>query len=212
MSREPCLFVIDNCEHLVDACADVVSELLQRTSNVRMLVTSRLSLKIEGEYVFQLGVLAISNPADTSASPAVEMFVERAMTIRSKFSSAPFREREIADICRALGGLPLAIEISAAQLAYMTPQDLLRRITSSLGYRRDSDPGATALAEVIDWSWSMLSPAQQALFARLSVFVGGLDSQCGPERMWTYGVRCERPGHSRGTQIGDPDGNGGWAL
>jgi predicted ATPase len=172
------LLVLDNMEQLADA-ADDVSDLVVHTHALQLLVTSRRVLDIRGERVFELASLAA--PAVGAAiTPAVELFLERARAIRSDFRPPDAELAAIAEICRRLDGLPLAIELASARVRILSPQAILER----MGYQRlaflrvgarDLPPHQRTLQDTIAWSYSLLSPDSQVLFARLAVFVGNAD-------------------------------------
>ena len=172
------LLVLDNMEQLADA-ADDVSGLLVNTQALQVLVTSRRVLDIRGERVYELEPLAVP-AAGAKITPAVELFLERARAIRPDFQPSGEELAAIAEICRRLDGLPLAIELASARLRILSPQAILER----MGYERlaflrtgarDLPPHQRTLRDTIAWSHSLLQPDSQALFARLAVFVGSAD-------------------------------------
>ncbi|MCS7475987.1 BTAD domain-containing putative transcriptional regulator [Umezawaea endophytica] len=159
------VLVLDNCEHLVDAVAKLVGVLLARTPSARVLATSREPLGITGEALHQVSTL------DSTAQ--VSLFRDRASAVRPGFVVTPDVER----VCAELDGLPLAIELAAARLRSMTPDQLAARIGDRFRLLDRGDRTAAArhrtLRAVVDWSWDLLSDDERALLARLSVFVGG---------------------------------------
>lgn len=170
VARHDFVLIIDNCEHLRTICGEVVRALLDHAPKVRVLVTAREALDVDDEAVYFLEPLPLHASAPSGRAPAMDLFVERARDHLPK----DFDEHTVASICRLLSGLPLAIEIASAQLAYMTPAQLLGRIREARSGAVDVDePAVSAMTEVLDWTWSTLSPGQQALFARLSVFESG---------------------------------------
>ncbi|MBV1850095.1 BTAD domain-containing putative transcriptional regulator [Catellatospora tritici] len=163
------LLVLDNCEHLVDAVRDVVATLLRRCPNLRVLTTSRESLGLAGEVVVELGPMA----ADGEAA---ELFLSRAQALLPGWVPAPADLARIGEICRELDGVPLAIELAAAQCRVLS----LDQIAGSLGDRSDlTDDERPArhrdLAGAISWSFELLPVPERLLFGRLSVFAGGFD-------------------------------------
>ena len=174
LGRQPCLLFLDHCEHLLASCATTIAALLELAPNVRVLVSTREPLGVAGEHLFPLGLLGVPGPGEEDGSPSVELFVERVRAQMPSFSPAIHELRDIGGISRATGGLPLAIEIAAAQLPFGTTRDLLRSVSAPFDSAHTvDDPVALALMGVIDWTWARLLPAQQTLLARLSVFAGG---------------------------------------
>ena len=172
------LLVLDNMEQLIDA-ADDVSDLLANTDDLHLLVTSRRVLDIRGERVYVLEPLVVA-ASGTAISPAVELFLERARAIRPDIEPSGEELAAIAEICRRLDGLPLAIELASARLRILSPSAILER----MGYdrlaflhsgARDLPPHQRTLRATIAWSHSMLQAESQVLFARLAVFVGGAE-------------------------------------
>jgi predicted ATPase/DNA-binding XRE family transcriptional regulator len=176
------LLVLDNCEHLIVAVASLASELLSACSHLKILVTSREALRIPGEWLYT--VPAFDLPVDRSSLnmesaskyPALTLFVERARAIRSDFSLNADNIETVAAICAHLDGLPLVIELIAARIRLMSPQALLERLSARFvltadGMRAASERQKT-LRNAIDWSYNLLPPEEQKLFAYLSVFSG----------------------------------------
>ncbi|HWO61625.1 MAG TPA: BTAD domain-containing putative transcriptional regulator [Umezawaea sp.] len=159
------VLVLDNCEHLVDAVAKLVGVLLARTPSARVLATGREPLGITGEALHPVSTL------DPGAQ--VALFHDRASAVRPGFVVTPDVER----VCAELDGLPLAIELAAARLRSMTPDQLAARIGDRFRLLDRGDRTAAArhrtLRAVVDWSWDLLSADERALLAGLSVFVGG---------------------------------------
>jgi predicted ATPase/DNA-binding CsgD family transcriptional regulator len=177
------LLVLDNLEHLVAGSAAWTSELLDRCPRLSVLTTSRVALRIAGEHRFQVQPLALpDDPAmdvfeSLSASAAVELFVQRARAVRPDFALTAGNAGTVWEICLALDGLPLAIELAAVWLRVLSPDTLLARLADRLailaGDQRDAAPRHRTMRDTIAWSHDLLSPEQQALFRRLSVFTGG---------------------------------------
>ena len=157
------LVLLDNFEHLLDA-APTVSALLASSSGVRMLVTSRIPLRVSGEQEYRLEPL----PEDDAAT----LFVQRARGVGRELTA----DATVAEICRRLDGLPLAIELAAARTKLLAPERLLERLDSVLplltGGARDAPERQRTLRATIEWSYDLLDPAVQALFARFAVFAG----------------------------------------
>ena len=180
--RAPMLLLLDNFEHLIRA-APTVAELLAMTPHLKILVTSRAALHVYGEHEFPAPPLRLPDARSTpsldvlSQYPAVALFVQRAVAAKPGFELNLENARAITEICARLDGLPLAIELAAARLKVLSPSSLLTRLASRLhlltGGARDLPQRQQTLRATIDWSYDLLSPAEQKLFRRLSVFVGG---------------------------------------
>ncbi len=172
------LLVVDNCEHLVDACAEVVNTLIQASARLRVLATSRQPLGIAGEQLCP--VLPLLSSSGTVAgtegeAPAVSLFAERARTLVPGFSITVDNRDVVAEICRQVDGLPLAIELSAARLATSSLEELLVGLQDHYQILDDSSAVPCAarhgsLAAAIDWSYDLCTPAEQRMWQRLSVF------------------------------------------
>ena len=172
------LLVFDNLEHLPEAAAPI-GELLAAAPGLRVLATTRSTLRIRGERLLALGCLPLpeSDPADgLTANAAVALFVERAASVDPSFVHTPANDAAIVEICRRLEGLPLAIELAAARAALFSPEAVLARLDRRLALLTDGPrdlPGRQrTLRAAIAWSVDLLSPAQQRLFARLALFSG----------------------------------------
>jgi len=181
-SRAPMLLLLDNFEHLVQA-APTVAELLATGPNLKILVTSRAALHLYGEHEFPVPPLALPDsrslpPVEAlSQYPAVALFVQRAAAVKPDFELNRENASAVAEICARLDGLPLAIELAAARVKVLSPSSMLTRLASRLqlltGGSRDLPQRQQTLRAAMDWSYDLLSAAEQKLFRRLSVFVGG---------------------------------------
>ena len=162
------LVLLDNFEHLLDA-APAVGELLASSSGLRVLVTSRTPLRVSAEQEYRLEPL----PEDDAAT----LFVQRARGVGRELTA----DATVAEICRRLDGLPLAIELAAARTKLLAPERLLERLGSVLplltGGARDAPERQRTLRATIEWSYDILDPAVQALFARLAVFAGSVPAR-----------------------------------
>ncbi|MFC7547498.1 BTAD domain-containing putative transcriptional regulator [Plantactinospora sp. GCM10030261] len=175
------LLVVDNCEHLLDAVATLVHRLLATCPALRVLATSREPLGITGEATWPVESLTLPPDGTDHASaqryPAVRLFADRATAVRPDFAVNPETTADVIRICRALDGMPLAIELAAARLRAMTPAQVAARLDDRFrlltGGSRTALPRHQTLRAVVDWSWDLLDPAERALLCRLSVFVGG---------------------------------------
>jgi predicted ATPase len=176
------LLLLDNVEQVADAALDI-AKLLATAPQLKVLVTSRVALHLRGEQVFAVPPLALPDPRQlpppeaVSQYPAVALFVRRAQDVRSDFQITGANAPTIAKICYRLDGLPLAIELAAARSKQFPPEMLLarlnRRLKMLIGGARDMPERQQTLRNTIDWSYNLLDPGEQLLFARLSVFVGG---------------------------------------
>ena len=175
------LLVLDNFEHVISAASGMAT-LIKSDSRLRLLVTSREALHLSGEHVHDVPPLGLPDRRGGSSSPshtsdAVALFRERARAVKSDFAVTEANAQAVGDICRRLDGLPLAIELAASRIALLPPAALLTRLDRRLklltGGARDLDDRQRTLSDAIAWSYDLLSESEQALFARLAVFVGG---------------------------------------
>jgi predicted ATPase len=169
------VLVVDNCEHVLDAAAEVITDVLAASNTVSVVATSREGLAVEGEHLIAVPGLA----ADAIDSPALRLFDERARAVDSGFRLDETNEPVVVEICRRLDGIPLAIELAAARIGVMTPEELLDRLGERFrvltgGRRRSADRHRT-LREAIDWSYELLSPDEKRAFDRLAVFASTFD-------------------------------------
>jgi predicted ATPase/class 3 adenylate cyclase len=175
------LLVIDNCEHLLESVGDLVDTLGRSCGGLAVLATSREGLGLEGEQ--NLTVPSLSTPAATAdldeiaQSDAVSLFVERARRADADFALGAQNAHEVLQVCRRLDGVPLAIELAAAQVAAMTPAELAhgldRRFETLSGGRRRAVERHQTLRATIDWSYDLLAESERRLLDRLAVFAGG---------------------------------------
>lgn len=177
------LIILDNCEHLVHACADVAKRLLQAGPKVKILATSRDALQIAGETVFQLAPLAAPDPRAQAAaealaqSDAVRLFVDRAGAAQPAFRLTANNARTVAAICHQLDGIPLALELAAARMRALSVEAIAARLHERFKLLVTGDrtvlPRQRTLRALIDWSYDLLAPPERTLFQRLSIFAGG---------------------------------------
>jgi predicted ATPase/class 3 adenylate cyclase len=180
------LLILDNCEHLIAPCAQVAAVLLRRCPELVILASSREPLSIAGETIWLVPPLAVpefrreERGAEFDNLPeldAVQLFVERAASVRPEFALTPDNVRIVAQICSRLDGIPLAIELAAARVKVLSLQQILTRLDDrfrllSTG-SRSAQPRQQTLGSLIDWSYDLLTDAERALFRRLAVFVAG---------------------------------------
>ncbi|WP_063043378.1 protein kinase domain-containing protein [Nocardia pseudovaccinii] len=179
------LLVLDNCEQIVDAAAKVAETLLRACPKLRILVTSREALSVGGEAVLQVRPLTVPDPdhePSARAAPrydAVILFVERAAAAVPNFALTEDNVSAVAEICRHLDGLPLAIELAAARLRTLSPEQILARLTDRYALLTRGSRGAPSRQQTlrwcIDWSYSLCTPPEQQVWAHLSVFAGSVE-------------------------------------
>lgn len=190
------LVLLDNCEHLLPGLAAIVDALLDRCPDLRILATSRVPLRVKGEAVFQVPPFAVPagdargvDLAGLATIPSVELFVERATAVDPSFRLSSSNAAAVASICRRLDGLPLPIELAAAQAAMLTPVEIDERLASSgnlAGANRSGPARQRTMEATLDWSHDLLEPAEQAVYRRLAVFAGGWTLEAA-ERVCAFG-------------------------
>ena len=179
------LLVLDNCEHLVDAVAKLADLLLRAAAGLRVLATSREALIIDGEMVLPVPPLPVPEEgqpltaAELGVFPAVRLFAERAAQVVPGFAVTEANMAAVAGICRRLDGLPLALELAAAQTRVLSAEQVDARLGERLGLltrcSRARPARQQTLRASIGWSYELCSPAERLLWARLSVFAGGFE-------------------------------------
>jgi len=177
------LLLLDNCEHLLDACAKLADALLRHSSHLTILATSREPLGIAGEQAYRVPSLSLPNakeeqtPASVAPFEAVQLFAERALLVRPDFRLTLQNASTVASICRRLDGIPLAIELAAARVRFLSVDEINRkldqRFTLLTGGSRTALPRQQTLRSLIDWSYDLLREPEKLLLQRLSVFAGG---------------------------------------
>ncbi len=178
------LLILDNCEHLIDACAQLADVLLHACPDLRVLASSREALGIAGETAFRVPSLSLPPPQSRIADlhslnqyEAVRLFIDRASAVRPGFQMTEANAPAIAQICHRLDGVPLAIELAAARVRAMTPEQITARLDDRFrlltGGSRTALPRQQTLRALIDWSWDLLSPPERTLLRRLAVFWDG---------------------------------------
>jgi predicted ATPase/DNA-binding SARP family transcriptional activator/DNA-binding CsgD family transcriptional regulator len=185
------LLVLDNCEHLVEAAAQLVDALLDSCPRLRVLATSREPLGVSGEVLWQVAPLSLPATTDGGAGveslmryEAVRLFVDRARLRLPDFELTQENAGAVARVCRKLDGIPLAIELATARMGALAVEQVAQRLEASLdvlkGASRTATPRQRTLRATLDWSYNLLSETERALFRRLSVFAGGwtLEAVC----------------------------------
>ena len=177
------LLILDNCEHLIEACAHITETLLQACPNLRVLASSREALGIAGEVAYRVPSLNTPDPAHIpSLEPlgkldSIRLFVERAEVAKPGFTLTADNAASLALICYRLDGIPLAIELAATRVKALTPEQIAARLDDRFrlltGGSRTALPRQQTLRAMMDWSYSLLSEQEKILFRRLAVFVGG---------------------------------------
>jgi predicted ATPase/class 3 adenylate cyclase len=193
LALQDVLVVLDNCEHLIGACAKTADAILQRCPRVRLVATSREPLGIGGETIYRVPPLSLPGPGDTGAlaarsSDAVALFADRALAQGTGLSVDKETAPLVASICAQLDGLPLAIELAAARLRSLSLTDLAGRLDQRFrlltGGSRTALPRQQTLHAAVDWSYSLLNTAERVLVRRLSVLaesfdLGAAEAVCG---------------------------------
>ncbi|HWI60955.1 MAG TPA: tetratricopeptide repeat protein [Symbiobacteriaceae bacterium] len=183
LAAKQLLLLLDNCEHLVAAAAQLAATLLARAPHLRILATSREPLSISGETAWPMPTLAAEDEA-------VRLFLERALCVSPTFALTVENRAAVTDICRRLDGVPLAIELAAARVRVLSVEQIAQRLDQRLRLLtagdRTAPPRHQTLRATIDWSYELLSEQERALWRRLSVFVGSFaleaaESVCGDD-------------------------------
>ncbi len=188
LRRRTLLIVLDNCEHLLTACAHVVAAVLAGCPGVDVLATSREPLHAQGEYTFRVPSLTLPSLVQNEAPdltelgrlPSVRLFVERAAQVRPGFALDVGNAEGVIDLCRRLDGMPLALELAAARAAVLEPAEIVQRLGDALSMLGGRGTGITrhqTLRCTLDWSHDLLTEPEQVLLRRLSVFSGGFTLQ-----------------------------------
>ena len=187
LRKKKLLVVLDNCEHLIEAAAQLVGVLLSSCPHLRIVATSREALGVEGEFVWRMDPLSVPDAdrdGDRAASAvelerydAVRLFVERAKRYSPQFELGSVNAGAVAQICRGLEGMPLAIELVAARMDVLAAGQIVERLDRALGLLRSAsrtdNPRHQTLRATLGWSFEFLEAPERSLFGRLSVFAGG---------------------------------------
>jgi non-specific serine/threonine protein kinase len=177
------VLVLDNCEHLIDACAELAATLLDACANLRLLTTSREALRISGERVWRVPSLGIPEPLSgllpdqVTQFSAVQLFVERAQEVKSDFVITSRNAAAVSAICARVEGLPLAIELSASWVRVLGVDQIVKRLDDAfellVGGSRSAPTRQQTMRAAFDWSYGLLAEAERIVFRRLAAFVGG---------------------------------------
>jgi predicted ATPase/DNA-binding SARP family transcriptional activator len=179
LRRRRALVVLDNCEHVIGPAANVIEELVRSCPGVDVLATSREPIGVEGEHIRPVRSLCVPDDlsSDLLDTEAIQLFVDRARAVRPDFEIGPHNSSAVAEICRRLDGIPLAIELAAARTSSMGPLEIAARLDRRFRFlrsgRRTAIERHRTLQAAIDWSYALMTEEEQLLFERLSVFVGG---------------------------------------
>lgn len=176
------LLLLDNCEHLIDVCAELVEALLHACQRLTILATSREALRVEGELAWRVPSLALPDlarlpeVADLARQASVRLFCERAAAVAPDFRLDERNARAVAELCVRLDGMPLALELAAARIGLLSPQQILDRIGEALSVLGSGNRARLTrqrtLEATLDWSHELLSFAERVLFRRLATFAG----------------------------------------
>ena len=175
------LLVLDNCEHVIESAATFADRVLRECPRLRILATSREPLGITGEALWPVAPLILpaedAGPGEIESSPAIRLLLDRASAVRRDLATDVTTLSTLARVCRALDGMPLAIELAAARLRTMSLDQLANRLDDRFrlltGGSRTALPRHRTLRAVVDWSWELLTDAERVVLRRLSVFSGG---------------------------------------
>ena len=181
ISDKKVLLLLDKCEHLLSSCAEFVDGMLTSCAEIRIVATSREALNVPGERVMQLPPLGVPDTKSAvtlesvQSADAIKLFVDRAQIVRSAFELTSANFASVAEICRRLDGIPLAIELAAARVKILSIEQILTRLDNrfKLLSSRTMLPRHQTLRAVIEWSYDQLAAEEQRLLRALSVFAGG---------------------------------------
>jgi predicted ATPase/DNA-binding CsgD family transcriptional regulator len=186
IGRRELLLVLDNCEHLLDACARLVERMLRDCAGLRVLATGHEPLRVPGECVWRIAPLGLPDPdhgpasfETTAEAEAVQLFRARAGLVQPQFALTPGNVETVARICGRLDGIPLAIELAAARTEMMSANDILARLEDRFrlltGGSRTALPRHQTLRAALEWGHHLLNDDERKLFRRLSVFAGAFE-------------------------------------
>lgn len=194
------LLVLDNCEHLVEICAGLADRLLHECADLKIMSTSREVLGVPGEWIFQVPTLSLPDSQREAtiqilAYEAIRLFVERSKAVNSEFSLSDQNAAAVAQICRSLDGIPLAIELAAARIKMLSAEQIAFRLSDRfrllVGGSRTTLPHHQTLRMAIDWSYDLLPVLERRLLRRLSVFSAGWSLEAAEEVCIGDGINTE---------------------
>ncbi|HEX9888274.1 MAG TPA: AAA family ATPase, partial [Nitriliruptorales bacterium] len=197
LSARHLLVVLDNCEHLVEACAQLVAGLSSACPQLHVLATSRVPLVVEGEATFEVAPLPVPDPdavsvSTVAAADAARLFEVRARQVASDFRIGDDNVSAVSEICRRLDGIPLAIELAAARVRALAPAQIAAGLSDRFGLLTGGVRGAPArqrtLEASLDWSYDLLDDVQRLALARLSVFAGSFELDAAEEVVGGEGI------------------------
>ena len=196
------LLVLDNCEHLVEACARLAEDLLRACPRVKILASSREALGVPGETAYRVPSLSLPQGDDVTRCESARLFIARAQAALARFAVTPANAPALAQICRRLDGIPLALELAAARVKALSLEQIAARLDDRFqlltGGSRTALPRQQTLRALIDWSYSLLSEPERLLCRRLAVFAGGwtleaAEAVCGDkDEGWALRVKDEK--------------------
>ena len=192
------LLVLDNCEHVIAACAEFIERIVRMCPHTRIMATSRETLGVSGEVIWPVLPLPVPDGAEARVErlrevESVRLLVERAQAGNPEFSLTDANAAAIAEVCRRLDGLPLALELAAARMKVLAPEQLVARLDDRFGVlfggRRTAPARQRSLEAMVAWSYDLLDPSHQALFDRVCVFGGSFSLEAAE-------AVCAQPGGS----------------
>ncbi len=183
LKRKRLLLILDNCEHVIDEARNVANAILLGCPDIRILATSREGLNIAGERVYRMPSLPVPRLGESVASVAelqygaIALFVDRAVSSDARFTFSDENAPYVAEICRRLDGIPLAIELAAARVKVLAPKELAQKLNERFrvltGGSRSALPRQQTMRALVDWSYDLLSENERTLFRKLGIFAGG---------------------------------------
>lgn len=198
LAQHRVLLVLDNCEHLLEACAGLVDVLLREAPQARILATSRQPLRVAGERVVPVGPLLLPGPDDCSAleqtarSESVSLFVRRADEATGSFRLTAENHEAVLELCRRLDAMPLAIELAAVRLRTLSVEQVLARLNDRFqlltGGSRTALPRQQTLRATVEWSYELLDETERASLRRLAVFAGSFDLEAAESVLAAGGI------------------------
>ncbi len=198
LRRKQLLLALDNCEHLLDACARLAADVLRAAPGVQLLATSRAPIGVAGEQIFEVPPLPVPDPQASLAAETLahiesaRLFVERATAVNPQFELTDANAPVVAHICRQLDGMPLALELAAARTRALSVEEMDQRLDERfrllIGGSRAAPARQQTLRATLDWSYNLLTSAERLLLSRLAVFAGGwtlaaAEAVCSDERL-----------------------------